>query len=123
MKSCALFGRKYPLPLRSRLNRWRAQWRHSGLAHWGMLRRSMDDDMYDAVVVGAGISGLTAASRLCERGRSVLVLEARERVGGRTLSVPLGRGRADLGGQWMTPTQDRLAELARTLGVDTRDAL
>src|SRR5690606_23160450 len=44
-------------------------------------------------------------------------LEARDRVGGRILSVPLGAGVADLGGQWITPTQDRVIALADELGV------
>lgn len=73
----------------------------------------------DVVVLGAGLSGLVAARHLAARGLSVRVLEARDRVGGRTLSLPLGRGVADLGGQWMAPTQDRLAGLAAELGVDT----
>ena len=75
--------------------------------------------MCDVLVVGAGLSGLVAARRVCAGGASVRVLEARERVGGRTLTVPLGAGLADLGGQWLSPTQDRLAALARELGVPT----
>jgi len=47
------------------------------------------------------------------------VLEARDRVGGRTLSQKVGRDWVDLGGQWIGPTQDRLAALARELGVAT----
>ena len=71
----------------------------------------------DAIVIGAGLSGLVAARRLTAGGASVRVLEARDRVGGRTLSVPLGQGIADLGGQWTTPTQDRVAALADELGA------
>lgn len=78
----------------------------------------MAEVICDALVIGAGLSGLMAALRLSERGISVAVLEARERVGGRTLSVPLGHGTADLGGQWMSPTQERLATLARQLDID-----
>lgn len=78
------------------------------------------DITHDVLVIGAGLSGLVAAHRLHAQGASVRVLEARERVGGRALTVPLGAGRVDLGGQWLSPTQDRLAALARELSVTTR---
>lgn len=73
----------------------------------------------DVIVVGAGISGLVAARTLVEAGASAIVLEARERVGGRTLSQPLGRDVVDLGAQWLGPTQDRMLRLAAELGIDT----
>lgn len=73
----------------------------------------------DVVVVGAGVAGLTAARLLDRQGVSLLVLEARDRVGGRTLSQRVGREVLDLGGQWIGPTQDRLAALAKELGVQT----
>jgi monoamine oxidase len=74
----------------------------------------------DVVVVGAGLAGLVAARQLTAAGSSVVVLEARDRVGGRVLSHELGDGKVvELGGQWIGPTQDRLAALARELGVDT----
>lgn len=75
--------------------------------------------MHDAVVIGAGLSGLCAARRLRDAGKSVAVVEARDRVGGRTLSRTLGRDVIDLGGQWIGPTQDRVAALAEQLGVRT----
>jgi monoamine oxidase len=75
---------------------------------------------YDVAVVGAGLAGLTAANHVRAAGRSVLVLEARGRVGGRNLDHPLGPGKvAELGGQWAGPGQDRVLALARELGVDT----
>ena len=73
----------------------------------------------DAVVVGAGFAGLAAAAALRGAGASVVVLEARGRVGGRVWSREVGAARFDLGGQWIGPGQERLAALARRLGVPT----
>lgn len=81
--------------------------------------QSQEHGACEVVVIGAGLSGLTAASRLRAAGVRVRVLEARERVGGRTLTVPFTREPVDLGGQWVGPTQDRVLGLARTLGVET----
>jgi monoamine oxidase len=73
----------------------------------------------DVVVIGAGLSGLAAARRLEAAGRTVVVLEASERVGGRTLTRELEGYAVDLGGQWIGPTQDRVAALANELGIET----
>lgn len=74
----------------------------------------------DVVLVGAGLSGLYAARTVLAAGRSVLVIEARERVGGRTENYPIGEGVAlDLGGSWTGPGQDRLKALAADLGIGT----
>lgn len=71
----------------------------------------------DVVVIGAGVAGLIAADRLVAAGRRVRVLEARDRVGGRTLTVPVPGYQGvsvDQGGQWVGPSQDLLyRELAR----------
>ena len=74
----------------------------------------------DVVVVGAGLAGLVAARDLHAAGVQVVVLEARDRVGGRTLTLPAADGTPiDHGAQWIGPTQDRIAALAASVGVTT----
>lgn len=76
--------------------------------------------MFDTIVVGAGIAGLTAAHRLKTAGQNVLVLEARDRVGGRTHSGTFTSGtNIELGGQWVGPTQDAALKLISDLGLTT----
>jgi monoamine oxidase len=74
----------------------------------------------DVVVIGAGLAGLAAARAARASGASVVVLEARDRVGGRTLNHPIGNGNVvEIGGQWAGPTQFRILELAAELGIET----
>jgi monoamine oxidase len=76
----------------------------------------------DVVIVGAGLAGLTAARRLTAAGRSVVVLEARDRVGGRTLNHEVANGVVtEMGAEFVGPTQDRILTLAKEVGVDTFD--
>lgn len=72
------------------------------------------------VIVGAGLAGLTCARELTRAGRACVVLEARDRIGGRTLNGALPNGHPiEIGGQWVGPTQDRLMALADELGIGT----
>jgi monoamine oxidase len=76
----------------------------------------------DVVIVGAGLAGLQAARRLLGHGVEVVVLEARDRVGGRLEngSVPGHDGIVvELGGQWIGPSQDRMTALVAELGLET----
>lgn len=71
--------------------------------------------MHDAVILGAGVSGLFAARRLASAGRDVVVLEARDRVGGRLRSV----GPLDLGATWFWPNEPRVRALVNELSIAT----
>ena len=82
------------------------------------MRAKADLDS-DVVVVGAGIAGLVAARRLESAGASVLVLEARDRVGGRILNGRVAGTVVELGGQWVGPGQDRVLALLGELGLET----
>jgi monoamine oxidase len=81
----------------------------------------------DVVVIGAGLAGLVTARRLVQRGvKSVIVLEARDRVGGRTWTKHKHGTWFDVGGQWVKtqktsygPAQDRMTALAKEVGVKT----
>lgn len=75
----------------------------------------------DVLVVGAGLAGLTCARKLARGGAAVLVLEARDRVGGRVEAAAAeGTGAPpQLGGQWVGPTQDAIKSLAEELGMET----
>lgn len=74
----------------------------------------------DVIVIGAGLAGLSAARRLSDADRSVVVLEARDRVGGRVEAGALDDGQwIEFGAQWIGPGQARMYELVRELGLTT----
>ncbi|BBX35691.1 amine oxidase [Mycolicibacterium mageritense DSM 44476 = CIP 104973] len=73
----------------------------------------------DVVVVGAGFAGLSAARELTRLGHEVVVLEGRNRVGGRSSTSTIAGVPVDLGGTFVGPTQDAVLKLARNLGCDT----
>ena len=73
----------------------------------------------DVVVVGAGFAGLTVARKLKEAGVSAVVLEADDRVGGRSMPGNLAGYVVDLGGQWLGTGQPHLLALAEELRVET----
>ena len=75
----------------------------------------------DVVIIGAGLSGLVAATQLAQQGVGVIVLEARKRVGGRLYTVfpypSMANVFIDHGGQWVSPGQTQLMALASNLNV------
>jgi monoamine oxidase len=77
----------------------------------------------DVIVIGAGLSGLCSARELVRHDKDTLVLEARDRVGGRMVRKSvIGGGWIDLGGQWIGPTQANILALADSLGVKHFDS-
>ena len=74
----------------------------------------------DVIIIGAGLSGLQTAVALHEVGVSVLVLEARDRVGGKTLSREIDGGISDMGAAWINSTnQSKMYALAKRFGLET----
>ncbi len=77
--------------------------------------------MVDVVVVGAGFAGLSAAERLVSTGRSVLVVEGRDRVGGRSFSGEVAGVKVDLGATWVSPRHTAIRDLAGRVGCTTTE--
>ena len=95
----------------------------------GLVRAATSDESatmarhVNVIVIGGGLSGLMAGRELHKRGvDSFLVLEARERVGGRTLNMPIGNGHiVEVGGEWIGPGQNAIAALIDELGIGAFD--
>jgi monoamine oxidase len=80
--------------------------------------RPSTDPELPVIVVGAGMAGLTAARALHDAGREVLVLEARDRIGGRTWTAPVGAAKVDLGASWVHGNrQNPLVDFAEARGL------
>jgi monoamine oxidase len=79
-------------------------------------------DHLDCVVIGGGFAGLRAARDLHDAGRRVVLLEARDRLGGRTWTRPFGGDgpSVEVGGTWFTPGQDEVVRELDRYGVGTR---
>lgn len=81
----------------------------------------MPEQIHDVIVVGAGLSGLQAAYNIQKAGFSCVILEARNRVGGKTWSVPLasGKGCVDIGAAWTNDTnQTHITALVKKFGLE-----
>lgn len=79
----------------------------------------MNSNAFDVIIVGAGYAGLTAAKELLKAGKTVKIVEARERVGGRVYTQQFEGYYLDMGGTWVGPTQDKIYELIREYGLQT----
>ena len=73
----------------------------------------------DVVIVGAGATGLTIATDLEKAGFSTVVVEARDRVGGRLRTETVDGAVLELGGQWVSPDQEALLATLDELGLET----
>src|SRR6185436_10190537 len=71
----------------------------------------------DVVVIGAGAAGTMTATNLVKAGKSVVLIEANDRIGGRLKRGEIAGQAIDLGGQWVGPSQTRALEVAKELGL------
>lgn len=81
--------------------------------------QSVDGQQVDVLIVGAGFAGLTAADQLTSQGRSVLVVDGRDRVGGRSYSGEVAGTTVDLGATWVADRHTAVHELMEKVGCTT----
>lgn len=89
----------------------------TGLGTAGKALASTVSSDYDVIVVGAGFTGVTAARELIARGHRVLILEARDRIGGRIHTGLMGGTLIEYGGTWIHPNQHNIWSTVEDLGV------
>src|SRR3984893_1784326 len=80
------------------------------------LTGAVTETKTDAVIVGAGFAGLAAARELVQLGHTVLVLEGRDRVGGRSCTTSIAGVSVDLGATFVGPNHDEILKVAADLG-------
>ena len=82
----------------------------------------METIQTDVVIIGAGYAGIAAARKLQDAGKSFIVVEARDRIGGRVNTEKLACGATvDLGAQWIGPTQHHIWKWAKETNTETYD--
>ncbi len=87
---------------------------------FGLSKSQNDKKIYDIIIIGAGISGLSAADYLIKNGKDVLVLEARDRIGGRIWSYSWNGVTIEEGANWIhTSTGNPITEFAEKHGFTT----
>jgi monoamine oxidase len=80
----------------------------------------MSSDIVDVLIIGGGLAGLAAGNYLFEHGiNNFLILEARDRVGGRTCTIDYKQHSVDVGGAYVGPFQNRILRLAREFNIRT----
>jgi len=72
------------------------------------IQKSINNKEYDVIIIGAGFAGLIAARELSRRGRSILIIEARDRIGGRTFTAQVDNQQYEIGGTWIHWSQPHI---------------